>query len=159
MTPKHRRLAGLVLAGTMLGGAAILVFQALDDTLVFFYSPSQAAERQFRPDEAIRLGGLVKAGSVARASDSLEVHFVVTDGASEVVVAYNGLLPDLFRDQQGVVVEGSFASDGTFAANEVLAKHDENYMPKEVADILQENPSEGGFGNYRRHPDSKAPDS
>lgn len=159
MTPKHRRLVGLVLAGSALSIAAALVFQALDDTLVFFYSPSQAAERQFRPGEAVRLGGLVKTGSVERASDSLEVRFVVTDRASEVVVMYDGLLPDLFRDQQGVVVGGSFASDGTFAANEILAKHDENYMPKEVADILQEHQSEGRFGDYRTHPDSKAPDS
>lgn len=138
MTRKHQRLVGLLLAGATLGVAAILVFQALDDTLVFFYSPSQAAEREFRPGEAIRLGGLVKAESVEHAPDSLDVRFVVTDGANEIFVTYNGILPDLFRDGQGVVAEGSFLPDGTFAATEVLARHDENYMPKEVMDALRE---------------------
>ncbi len=138
MTRKHRRLAGLLLAGVALGVAATLVFQALDDTLVFFYSPTQAADREFGPDEAIRLGGLVKSGSVQHASGSLEVRFVVSDGANEVAVTYTGLLPDLFREQQGVVAEGRFLPDGTFAASEILAKHDENYMPREVADALRE---------------------
>ena len=138
MTRKHRRLIGLLLAGATLGAAATLVLQALDDTLVFFYSPSQAADREFRPGEAIRLGGLVKAASVEHAVDSLNVRFVVTDGANEIVVTYDGILPDLFRDEQGVVAEGSFLPDGTFAATEVLARHDENYMPKEVMDALRE---------------------
>ncbi len=138
MTPKRRRLLGLVAAGVALGIAATLVFRALDDTLVFFYSPSQAHERGFQPGEAIRLGGLVKAGSVARAPDSLTVNFVVTDGGRDVAVAYAGILPDLFREGQGVVTEGSFQPDGTFRASEVLAKHDENYMPKEVIEALQE---------------------
>ena len=138
MTRKHQRLVGLLLAGATLGVAATLVFQALDDTLVFFYSPSQAAEREFRPGEAIRLGGLVKAKSVQHAADSLRVEFVVTDGANEIFVTYHGILPDLFRDEQGVVAEGSFLPDGTFAATEVLARHDENYMPKDVMDALRE---------------------
>ena len=138
MTRKHQRLVGLLLAGATLGVAAILVFQALDDTLVFFYSPSQAAERGVRPGEAIRLGGLVKAESVEHSADSLDVRFVVTDGANEIFVTFNGILPDLFRDGQGVVAEGSFLPDGTFAATEVLARHDENYMPKEVMDALRE---------------------
>ncbi len=138
MTRKHQRLIGLLSAGVVLGVAATLVFQALDDTLVFFYSPTQAAEREFRPGEAIRLGGLVKAESVQHSDDSLKVWFVVTDGANEVTVSYDGILPDLFRDEQGVVAEGSFLPDGTFAATEVLARHDENYMPKEVAEALRE---------------------
>ncbi len=138
MTRKHRRLIGLLLAGLALGGAATLAFRALNDTLVFFYSPTQAAEREFHPGEALRLGGLVKSGSVRRAPDSLEVRFVVTDGASEVAVTYAGLLPDLFRERQGVVAEGRFLPDGTFAATDILAKHDETYMPREVADALRE---------------------
>jgi cytochrome c-type biogenesis protein CcmE len=138
MTRKHQRLVGLLLAGATLGVAATLVFRALDDTLVFFYSPSQAAEREFRSGEAIRLGGLVKAESVEHSADSLDVRFIVTDGASEIFVTFNGILPDLFRDGQGVVAEGSFLPDGTFAATEVLARHDENYMPKEVMDALRE---------------------
>lgn len=138
MKPKHRRLAGLVLVMGTLAAAAVLAFRALDDTLVFFYSPSDAAEKGIGPGRAVRLGGLVEEGSVARAGDGLEVRFVVTDGANGVEVAYRGLLPDLFREGQGVVVEGSFAGSGRFEATGVLARHDENYMPREVADALRE---------------------
>lgn len=138
MKAKHRRLVGLVLVTGTLSAAALLALRALDDTLVFFYSPSDVAERGIEPGQAVRLGGLVEEGSVARAGDGLEVRFTVTDGANGVAVAYRGLLPDLFREGQGVVVQGSFARGGRFEATEVLARHDENYMPREVADALRE---------------------
>jgi cytochrome c-type biogenesis protein CcmE len=116
--------------------AVALVLGALKDSIVFFNSPSDLAEKQIKPGTRVRIGGLVKEGSVQR-GDKLAVRFEVTDGKSTVPVAYQGLLPDLFRDGQGVVAEGTLDPAGTFRADSVLAKHDESYMPKEVAEALK----------------------
>ena len=139
MSPKkQRRLAfaiTLLLAG---GGAAALAVYALQDNILFFYSPSDIAAHPEKVPEgrAFRIGGLVEKGSVKR-TQGLEVHFVVTDGKNAVPVNYSGVLPDLFREGQGVVAMGTRGSNGVFTAREVLAKHDEKYMPPEVVDALK----------------------
>lgn len=115
--------------------AATLIFIALRDQIVFFYSPSEVKERSVAAGTAIRLGGLVKDGSWVKSGETND--FVVTDGATEMAVRFVGLLPDLFRDGQGVVAEGTIGVDGVFAATNVLAKHDETYMPKEVVEALK----------------------
>ena len=138
MTRKQRRL---VLIGGSLGVlalAAVLVLTALKDSIVFFNSPSDVAEKNLQPGSRIRLGGLVKPGSLER-GEQLAVRFEVTDGNRAIAVRYQGILPDLFREGQGVIAEGTLGADGTFAAREVLAKHDENYMPPEVAKALKES--------------------
>lgn len=136
MTPKRRRLWLLVGSLSVLGAAAALVLTALNDNLVFFYSPTQVAERKITSDRRFRLGGLVEAGSVQK--EGQLVRFNVTDTHKTVAVAYRGLLPDLFREGQGVVAEGALGADGVFVAREVLAKHDENYMPPEVAKAIKD---------------------
>ena len=136
MTRKQRRLSLIGAALGVLALAVALVLVALKDSIVFFNSPTDLVEKQIKPGTRIRIGGLVKEGSVQR-GDSLAVRFDVTDGKSTVVVAYQGLLPDLFREGQGVVAEGALDQAGTFRADSVLAKHDETYMPKEVADALK----------------------
>ena len=136
MTRKQRRLA-LIAAGVgVLGIAAALVLTALKDSIVFFNSPTEVAEKNVKPGTRLRIGGLVKEGSVSR-GDGLAVRFAVTDGKHTVPVAYQGVLPDLFREGQGVVAEGALDPNGTFRADSVLAKHDETYMPKEVAEALK----------------------
>jgi len=136
MTRKQRRLA-LIAAGVgVLGIAAALVLTALKDSIVFFNSPTDVSEKHIAPGTRIRLGGLVAPGSLVR-GENLAVKFDVTDGKGVINVAYQGLLPDLFREGQGVVTEGVIESAGTFKADSVLAKHDETYMPKEVADALK----------------------
>jgi cytochrome c-type biogenesis protein CcmE len=137
VTAKRRRLWLLVASLGVLGAAAALVLTALNDNIVFFYSPTQVAEKQPGPERRFRLGGLVEAGSVKK--DGMEVRFTVTDLQKTVAVVYRGLLPDLFREGQGVIAEGTLGADGVFAAREVLAKHDENYMPPEVAKALKES--------------------
>lgn len=136
MTPKRKRLWLLVASLAVLGAAASLVLTALNDNLVFFYSPTQVAEKHVAPERRFRLGGLVEAGSVKK--NGQEIRFVVTDTVKTVPVVYRGLLPDLFREGQGVVAEGSLGPDGVFVAREVLAKHDENYMPPEVAKAIKD---------------------
>ena len=136
MTPKCRRLWLLIGSLGTLGVAAALVLSALNDNLVFFYSPTQVAEKSLGPDRRFRLGGLVEAGSVQK--DGQVVRFTVTDTNKTIAVVYRGILPDLFREGQGVIAEGALGSDGVFAAREVLAKHDENYMPPEVAKAIKE---------------------
>ena len=136
MTPKRKRLWLLVGSLAVLGVAATLVLTALNDNIVFFYSPTQVAEKQLSPDRRFRLGGLVEAGSVKK--NGQETRFVVTDTQKTVAVIYRGILPDLFREGQGVVAEGSLGPDGVFVAREVLAKHDENYMPPEVAKAIKD---------------------
>jgi cytochrome c-type biogenesis protein CcmE len=136
MTRRQRRL---VLIGSALGVLALsvgLVLSALKDSIVFFNSPSDVVEKHVAPGARVRLGGLVKPGSVVR-GENLAVRFEVTDGKNSVPVSYQGLLPDLFREGQGVVTEGALEASGTFKADSVLAKHDEKYMPKEVADALK----------------------
>jgi cytochrome c-type biogenesis protein CcmE len=149
MTRKQRRLT-LIGAGLgVLGLAAGLVLYALNDAIVFFNSPTDVVEKHVAPGARIRLGGLVKPGSLAR-GDNLAVRFEVTDGNKSVPVSFTGILPDLFREGQGVVTEGALDVGGTFKADSVLAKHDETYMPKEVADALKKQghwkTEGGGYG-------------
>jgi cytochrome c-type biogenesis protein CcmE len=137
MTPRRRRLmfvlAALLCAGTAMG----LVLNAFRSNLVFFFSPTQVAAKEAPLARSFRLGGLVQQGSVRREGDGMTVRFVVTDTAQSVPVVYRGLLPDLFREGKGVVTRGKLQDDGVFQAAEVLAKHDENYMPPEAADALE----------------------
>ena len=137
MTPKRRRLWLLLGSLGTLGVAAALVLTALNDNLVFFYSPTQVAEKSIAPDRRFRLGGLVEEGSVVK--EGQVVRFTVTDTNKTLKVTYRGILPDLFREGQGVIAEGSIGPDGVFTAREILAKHDENYMPPEVAKALKES--------------------
>ncbi|MEW6353014.1 MAG: cytochrome c maturation protein CcmE [Pseudomonadota bacterium] len=130
----------LILVLLVLGGvsvAAALGLNAFRDNLVFFFSPTQVLEAQAPKDRAFRLGGLVEQGSIKREDDGLTVHFAVTDTAKTIPVTYKGILPDLFREGQGVVAQGRLSDTGVFVASEVLAKHDENYMPPEVADAVK----------------------
>jgi cytochrome c-type biogenesis protein CcmE len=147
MTRKRRRLYVLLACLIGLGSATALVLTAFSDNLVFFVSPSDLAKAE-HPGRTVRLGGLVEAGSVHKGSTGKPTaSFRVTDGAASVEVNYTGILPDLFREGQGVVALGSVQADGSFKASEVLAKHDETYMPKEVAEALKKsghwNPEEG----------------
>jgi cytochrome c-type biogenesis protein CcmE len=149
MTRKQRRLT-LIGAGLgVLGLAAGLVLYALNDAIVFFNSPTDVIEKQVAPGARIRLGGLVKPGTLVR-GDNLKVRFEVTDGNKSVLVSYTGILPDLFREGQGIVTEGALDAAGSFRADSVLAKHDETYMPKEVADALKKQghwkTEGGGYG-------------
>ena len=137
MTRKQRRLYFVLIALLALGGATALVLTALGDTLVYFYTPSEMAGKQIGPDRRVRLGGLVEKDSVSK--DHETTNFTVTDLTSTLKVTYTGVLPDLFREGQGVVAEGRLGKDGVFHASEVLAKHDEKYMPKEVADQLKKS--------------------
>lgn len=141
MTRKRRRMWILLLCAIGLGSATALTLTAFQDNLVFFRSPSDVVQQRPAPDRAFRLGGLVEAGSVQRnpavAGERPLVQFRVTDGANAVTVAYQGVLPDLFREGQGVVTMGRLGPDGVFRATEVLARHDETYMPPEVADALK----------------------
>jgi cytochrome c-type biogenesis protein CcmE len=137
MTPRRKRA---LFVGAVLGASAIavaLVANAFRSNLVFFYSPSDIAEHKAPAARTFRLGGLVESGSVARAVDGVTVRFVVTDTARRVPVEYRGILPDLFREGKGVVAQGKLSAEGVFHANEVLAKHDENYMPPEAADAVE----------------------
>ena len=134
-TRKQKRLAVIAGLAVVLAIATALVLTALRDQIVFFYSPSDVAVRDVAPGQPIRLGGLVKDGSWTR--EGQENLFVITDGGDEIVTHYVGILPDLFREGQGVVAEGSLGADGRFQASNVLAKHDENYVPKEVVEALK----------------------
>ncbi len=134
MKPRHQRLAIATGVLCVVGVAAVLVLNAFQSNLVFFYSPSQIVSKEAPTGRTFRLGGLVEAGSVKR--DGVSVSFVVTDTARSVPVRYKGILPDLFKEGKGVVAQGQLR-DGTFEAREVLAKHDENYMPPEAAEALK----------------------
>jgi cytochrome c-type biogenesis protein CcmE len=137
MTRKRQRLT-IVLAGmVLLSGAVALVLTALDENLSYFYSPSDIAEAP--QGRSIRLGGLVEEDSIERQADGVTVTFRITDLANSIAVTYQGLLPDLFSEGQGVITEGKLGADGVFVAREVLAKHDETYMPREVADALKKS--------------------
>ena len=136
MTRKQRRLVLIGASLGVLGIAAALILSALRDAIVFFNSPTDVAEKHIAVGSRIRVGGLVKPGSVQR-GDNLRISFEVTDGKSDVPVRFQGIVPDLFREGQGVVAEGKLEPGGTFAADTVLAKHDERYMPREVADSLK----------------------
>jgi cytochrome c-type biogenesis protein CcmE len=136
MTRKGKRLTLIIGALAILGVAAGLILFALRDNIVFFYTPSELAQKSLAPGARLRIGGLVKEGSVARSGR--DVAFTVTDKTKDLDVAYTGLLPDLFREGQGVVVDGLLQPDGKFKADSVLAKHDERYMPRDVADKLKQ---------------------
>ena len=144
MTRKTRRLYFVVLGPLGLGVGTALVLTAFQDNIVFFFSPSEVATRHVAPEQRIRIGGLVETGSVVKNGE--DISFAVTDMSATLKVQYRGLLPDLFREGQGIVAEGRLGSDGIFVASEVLAKHDENYMPREVADALKKSGhwNEGG---------------
>ena len=137
MKPRHKRLA-LVAAGLLaLGAAAGLILNAFQSNLVFFFSPSQVVAREAPEGHSFRIGGLVRAGSLQRQADGISVRFVVTDTAHDIPVVYTGILPDLFKEGKGVVAQGQLGPDGVFRANQVLAKHDANYMPPEAADAVE----------------------
>jgi len=139
VTRKQQRLGLLALGMAALGGAAMLVLSAFSDNLVFFYSPSEMRAKAVAPDRRVRIGGLVEAHTLARGVDGRTISFRITDGAADIAVVYQGLLPDLFREGQGAVAEGKLGPDGVFAASSVLAKHDERYMPREVVDALKKS--------------------
>ena len=138
MKARHRRLMFIVIGLAALSGATALVLRALSDNVTFFFSPTQVHAEQAPRDAAFRLGGLVELDSLRRDADGLSVRFIVTDEAQRIPVIYRGLLPDLFKEGKGVVVSGRLAHDGSFTATEVLAKHDENYMPPEAAQALEQ---------------------
>jgi cytochrome c-type biogenesis protein CcmE len=137
MKPRHKRFAIIGAGLVALGLAAALILKAFQSNLVFFYSPSQVAQHEAPQGRAFRIGGLVLAGSVQRQADGVTVRFAVTDTAHTIPVQYTGILPDLFKEGKGVVAQGELMPDGVFHAREVLAKHDENYMPPEAADAVQ----------------------
>jgi len=137
LKPRTRRAAWIVAGLAGLGIASALVLNAFQSNLVFFFTPTQVASNEAPRDRAFRIGGLVEAGSIARERDGLTVKFRVTDTAKTIPVVYTGILPDLFREGKGVVAQGRIGTDGTFKASEILAKHDENYMPPEAADALK----------------------
>ena len=137
MKPRQRRALMVLATLAALGVASALVLNAFRSNLVFFFSPTQIADKEAPLDRSFRIGGLVEQGSLKRDGKSLTVNFVVTDLARRVPVSYTGLLPDLFKEGKGVVAQGRLGPDGVFHAEQVLAKHDENYMPPEAAEALE----------------------
>ena len=139
MTRKRRRLYVVIGAMVLLSAATALVIGAFRDNLVFFFSPTELLENSIKVGQRIRIGGLVEDGSFVRDEDGLTVHFSITDLNQNVRVSYRGILPSLFREGQGVIVQGRLENSDHFIADEVMAKHDENYMPPEVADALKKS--------------------
>jgi len=137
MKPRHKRIALIVAGLVLLGIVATLVLNAFRSNLVFFFTPTQVAAHEAPQGRTFRIGGLVEKGSVQRQPDGVTVRFVVTDTAQSVPVAFTGILPDLFKEGKGVVAQGKLGADGVFRASEVLAKHDENYMPAEAASAVE----------------------
>ncbi|HYC44279.1 MAG TPA: cytochrome c maturation protein CcmE [Burkholderiales bacterium] len=137
MKPRHKRLIAVAAGIAALGVAAALVLSAFQQSLVFFFTPTQVAANEAPQGRTFRIGGLVEPGSVKRQPDGVTVQFVVTDTVKTIPVTYRGVLPDLFREGKGVVTQGRLGADGSFVASEVLAKHDENYMPPEAAEALK----------------------
>ena len=138
MKARHRRFAWIAAGLVAIAVAAGLVLNAFQSNLVFFYSPTQVLSKEAPVGRPFRIGGMVESGSLRREKDSLTVQFIVTDTAQNVTVRYTGLLPDLFKEGKGVVAQGSLGADGVFTATEVLAKHDENYMPPEAAAAIEQ---------------------
>lgn len=136
MTPRQKRFAFIGLGLVVLGVATVLVLNAFQSNLVFFFTPTQVANGEAPKGRSFRIGGMVEDGSITRDNDGLTVHFVVTDTAKRVPVTYKGILPDLFKEGKGAVAQGQLDAAGTFVASEVLAKHDENYMPPEAAEAM-----------------------
>lgn len=141
MKAKHQRLILLLLAVVAMIGAVLLAMSALKDQAAYFYTPSDAAREHVEPGRAVRLGGMVADKSIVHDPDGVTTRFVVTDGASTVAVRFTGITPDLFKENSGVVAEGAFEQDGTFVATNILAKHDERYMPPQVAGAMHESKS------------------
>lgn len=137
MKARHRRAVFIAVGLGALAVAVALVLKAFNSNIVFFYTPTQVAAKEAPVDRAFRIGGLVQVNSIQRQSDGVTVSFVVTDTAKSIPVSYRGILPDLFKEGKGVVAQGKLHADGTFTASEVLAKHDENYMPPEAAEALE----------------------
>jgi len=137
MTPRRKRMIAVAAILVGVGIATTFAMQAFQKNLLYYYSPSQIKSGEAPANRSFRVGGLVENGSLKREPGSLEMHFTLTDYAQETVVSYTGVLPDLFREGQGVIARGKLQPDGTFVAEEVLAKHDENYMPPEVKDSLK----------------------
>ena len=138
MKPRHKRMVIIAAGLGVLALASALVLNAFRSNLVFFFSPSQVMANEAPRGKAFRIGGMVETGSIKRADDGLTVRFKVTDTAHTVAVVYTGILPDLFKEGKGVVAQGRLGADGTFAATEVLAKHDENYMPPDAAHAIEQ---------------------
>ena len=138
MKAKHQRLTLALVALVAVVGAAVLALSALKDQAAFFYAPGDVKKTGLPLGRAVRLGGMVEGGSIKRQPDGVTISFVVTDGLAKVPVAFRGITPDLFREKSGVVAEGSFNSDGSFTATNLLAKHDEKYMPPQVAGAMHE---------------------
>ncbi|MFN3593082.1 MAG: cytochrome c maturation protein CcmE [Thiobacillaceae bacterium] len=138
MKPRHKKLLAIALSVAGLGVAVALILNAFQNNLVFFFSPSQVVRGEAPVDRIFRIGGMVEEGSVKREADGLTVRFVVTDTAHTMPVVYKGVLPDLFKEGKGVVAEGRLGPDGLFTATQVLAKHDENYMPPEAAHAIEQ---------------------
>jgi len=136
MTPRRKRLLAVIAVLTGVGAATALAMLAFEDNLLYFYNPTQVLAGEAPTDRMFRIGGMVTEGSVKRTDGTLQIRFVVTDYKQSIPVRYEGLLPDLFREGQGVIAHGRLTADGEFVASEVLAKHDENYMPPEVAESL-----------------------
>lgn len=137
MMPRYRRLAAVVLVVAGVAVAAALALKAFNKNILYYYTPSQVAAGQARPGQMFRMGGLVANGSVQREPGSMTVRFTLTDMQHSVPIVYTGILPDLFREGQGIVVHGAMSADGKFTADDVLAKHDEKYMPPEVAAAIK----------------------
>jgi len=137
MKPRHKRIAAIALGVVALGVVTALVLSAFQENLVFFFTPSQVVAQEAPQGRTFRIGGMVEKGSVRRQADGVTVQFLVTDTAKSIPVTYRGQLPDLFREGKGVVAQGQLGADGVFRANEVLAKHDENYMPPEAAEAVK----------------------
>jgi len=135
--PRHKRIAAILVGVIALGVATALVLAAFQENLVFFFTPSQIAAHEAPQGRTFRIGGMVENGSIKRQADGVTVQFTVTDTAKSIPVTYRGSLPDLFREGKGVVAQGQLGADGVFRANEVLAKHDENYMPPEAAEAIK----------------------
>ena len=138
MKAKHQRLTLALLALVAVGGAAVLALSALKDQAAFFYAPGDVRKDGLPLGRAVRLGGMVEAGSIKKQPDGISIRFIVTDGVATVPVAFRGIVPDLFREKSGVVAEGQFNPDGSFTATNLLAKHDEKYMPPEMAGKMHE---------------------
>lgn len=155
MKPRHRRIVFVVLAVISVGIAAMLVNKALNQNISYFYSPSQVKAGEAPAEHVFRLGGMVKKGSVQRIGDGLTVEFVVTDYAEDFKVNYTGILPDLFKEDQGVVTKGRLHNENLFIAEEVLAKHDENYMPPEVEATLKPDAEAGSDASSKPYDQTK----
>lgn len=143
MKPRHKRFAFIGLGLVVLGIATVLILNAFQSNLVFFFTPTQVVSGEAPKGRSFRIGGMVEDGSLVREKDGLTVHFIVTDTAKRLPVTYKGILPDLFKEGKGAVAQGQLGNDETFVASEVLAKHDENYMPPEAAEAMAKAKASG----------------